>query len=162
MDLVWIALIGVILLIAVVLAISLGRSRWQSRRDRELDVLERRVAANRRKQGPPKPPSRRTPAPVPDLVSVQEGWRYREDTDPDLGPLPGLGVQTDGTPTAPTGPRAGVQFHNFRHLLDQPTVTPTDTVPDDRTVDDTTGQDTTGDGVSGQAGETDGQLTSKS
>ncbi|MFK7931361.1 MAG: hypothetical protein AB8H79_24485 [Myxococcota bacterium] len=130
MDLLWTLLIVCAAISGVLLGVLWWGARLKGQGDDELDQIDAQIKAQTRRHGPPQARSRRTPAPVPDLVSLQEGWKYREDTDPDLGPLPGLGIQNDGTPTAPSGPRHGVQFSGLRHLLlDEPTVSPEDSAP---------------------------------
>ena len=111
MDALWPAFIVVCALAGIGLAILW--IRVQRRPEKQLERLEQRARELQRRQrhrsGAPTGPGQSPPPPTPDLVSVQEAWRDRADTDEVDRQLIGLGPQTHDDPSTPRKALPGMQ-----------------------------------------------------
>ena len=111
MDALWPAFIVVCALAGIGLAILW--IRVQRRPEKQLERLEQRARElqrrQRRRSGPPTGPLPTPPPPTPDLVSVQEAWRDRADTEESVPRVVSLGIQTADDPTTPRRALPGMQ-----------------------------------------------------
>jgi hypothetical protein len=110
-DALWPAFIVVCALAGIGLAVAW--IRVQRRPEQQLERLEQRARELRRRQrksGPPTGPGASPPPPTPDLVSVQEAWQHRADSEEHPpSRVVGLGPQTADDPTTPRKALPGMQ-----------------------------------------------------